>query len=265
MFSENASMLEQEYARRRCVIYRGRFLRGSLRLPLCLFAAALIACLAACGGNSTTTPPGPPTGTQHLYTAGGAARALQFALPLTSTSPAAILSNPATNGVYSVAVDPAGNVADGDFAGNITIFNGPVTGSASASATFKNGTAIAVDQLVFNSAGDLFFTNNNAQSIGELPHSGGSVTLHLSVPAGSDARDIAVGPGDRVLVSARFGNTIYMLTTGAPVPLAGRLSFGLGGREVLVRVAAIFCPIFPDLPMPATITFPRRRRTSVSK
>jgi hypothetical protein len=60
-----------------------------------------------------------------------------------------------------VAVDPAGNLATGDFAGNITIFNGPITGSAPASATFKNGAATVVPQLVFNSAGDLFATTNS--------------------------------------------------------------------------------------------------------
>lgn len=161
MFGENACMLEHECAQCRWVVDRGRFLRVFFRLLLCLFAAALIACLSACGGNSTPTPPGPPAGTQHLYTDGGPGRALQFALPLTGTSPTAILSNPTTNNISSVAVDPAGNLATGDFAGNITIFSGQVTGSASASVTFKNGTVTVVDQLVFNSAGDLFATTNS--------------------------------------------------------------------------------------------------------
>jgi hypothetical protein len=60
-----------------------------------------------------------------------------------------------------VAVDSAGNVAVGAFGGSISIFNGPITGSASASATFKNGTSTLVDNLAFNSAGDLFATTNS--------------------------------------------------------------------------------------------------------
>ena len=43
------------------------------------------------------------------------------------------------------------------------------------------------------------------------------------------------------------------------------------GDRVLLNVAAIFCPIFPDLPIPTTTTFERRlivsmiRVTAVSK
>ncbi len=126
-----------------------------------MFAAAFIACLTACGGSSTTPPPpGPPAGTQHLYTGGGAGIAFQFALPVTGTVPTATLTTSTTNIVSAVAVDSAGNVAVGDVAGNITIFNGPITNSASASATFKNGTATTVGPLAFNSAGDLFAATN---------------------------------------------------------------------------------------------------------
>jgi hypothetical protein len=60
--------------------------------------------------------------------------------------------------VTAVAVDSAGNVALGDTGGNISIFNVPITSSASASATFKNGTSTSVENLAFNSAGDLFAT-----------------------------------------------------------------------------------------------------------
>ena len=70
--------------------------------------------------------------------------------------------------VFALAVDSAGNVAVGDFSGNISIFNAPITGSASPSATFKNGTATFVDNLAFNSAGDLFATTNSNQ-INVLP------------------------------------------------------------------------------------------------
>lgn len=138
-------------------------MRASFRLPLCLFTAVFIACLAACGGSTKPTVPGPPPGTQHLYTNGTTGHALQFALPLSGSAPSATLSLATASDVSALAVDSAGNVAAGAFGGSITIFNGPITGSASASATFKNGTSTLVDNLAFNSAGDLFATTNSNQ------------------------------------------------------------------------------------------------------
>jgi hypothetical protein len=94
-----------------------------------------------------------------LYTNGATGHALQFALPLAESTPTATLSLPTASDVTALAVDSAGNVAVGDASGSISIFNGPITGSASASATFKNGTSTFVDSLAFNSAGDLFATS----------------------------------------------------------------------------------------------------------
>ena len=149
-------MLEPNYAGLRRLVYRERLLRASSRVPLCLFAAAFIACLAACGGSTNT--PGPPSGTQHLYTNGALGHAVQFALPLTGSTPTATLSLPTTINVSALAVDSAGNVAVGASDGSISIFTAPITSSSSASATFKNGTSTSVENLVFNSAGDLFAT-----------------------------------------------------------------------------------------------------------
>lgn len=154
-------MLERNYAGPRCLVYR-----CSSRWPLCLFAAAFIACLAACGGSKS---PVPPPGTQHLYTNGATGHALQFTLPLSGSAPSATLSLAPASDVSAVAVDSAGNVAVGAFGGSISIFNGPITGSASASATFKNGTSSFVDNLAFNSAGDLFATTNS-NSINVFTH-----------------------------------------------------------------------------------------------
>lgn len=153
-------MSEHRFAGTRCVVYPEGFLGCSFRLLFCLVAAAFIACLAACGGSTKPPVPGPPPATQHLYTSGTTGHALQFPLPLSGSAPSATLSLATASDVSAVAVDSAGNVATGDFAGNITIFNGPITGSASASATFKNGSSTSVDNLAFNSAGDLFATTN---------------------------------------------------------------------------------------------------------
>ena len=152
----------------RCLVYRERVLYCSSRLPLFLFIAAFVACLTACGG-STNVPPGPPPGTQHLYTNGALGHAVQFALPLSGSTPTATLSIPTASTVSAMAVDSAGNVAVGAFGGSISIFNAPVTGSASASATFQNGTSTFVENLAFNSAGDLFATTNS-NSINVFTH-----------------------------------------------------------------------------------------------
>src|SRR6476661_10391195 len=106
-------MLEHNYAGPRYLTYRESFLRVSIRLTLCLFAAALIACLAACG--SSTNLPGPPSGTQHLYVDGTQGHVLQFALPISGSSPSATLSLPTASIVAAVG-------------GSISIFKGPITG-----------------------------------------------------------------------------------------------------------------------------------------
>ena len=155
-------MLEHNYAGSRCLSYGKSFLHTSSHRLLFLLAAAFIACLAACGGSTKMpVPPGPPPATQHLYTAGTTGHALQFALPLAGSTPTATLSLATASDVSAVAVYPAGNVAVGAFGGSISICTGPITGSGSASATFKNGTSTLVDNLAFNSTGDLFATTNS--------------------------------------------------------------------------------------------------------
>jgi hypothetical protein len=96
-----------------------------------------------------------------LYINGTTGHALQFALPLTGSAPTATLSLATASDVSAVVVDSAGNVAAGAFGGSISIFNGPITGSASASATFNNGSSTLIEGLAFNSAGDLFATTNS--------------------------------------------------------------------------------------------------------
>ena len=120
-----------------------------------VFVGLAIVCLAACGGNSTTTP----VVVQHLYVANDntPGQVLVYTLPITSTStPAVTLSNAATANLVAVAVDANGNIATGDNAGHLAVFNAPITASTTAAATFNNGAASNNGQLVFNSAGDLF-------------------------------------------------------------------------------------------------------------
>ena len=163
-------MLEHNHAGSRCRVYRERLLHCSSRRTLCLFTAVFIACLAACGGSTKPTVPGPPPGTQHLYTNGatGHARSVR-ATPLRARHRAATLSIPTASDVSALAVDSAGNVAVGASGGSISIFNAPISSSASPSVTFQNGTSTFVENLAFNSAGDLFATTNS-NSINVFTH-----------------------------------------------------------------------------------------------
>ena len=246
-------MLEHNYPGPRCLVYRERLLYCSSRWPLCLFAAAFIACLAACGGSTNPpVPPGPPSGTQHLYTNATTGHALQFALPLTGSTPTATLSLATASDVSAVAVDSAGNVATGDLAGNISIFNGPITGSASASATFKNGTATSVEQMVFNSAGDLFATSfTNQINVFTHPLTSASTPSQVITSANlTSGFGVALDSANNLIVSNspnRAGSNLLVYAppyTGLPiatavVPAANYSDLAISGTQLFVVASQV--------------------------
>jgi hypothetical protein len=145
-----------------------------------------------------------------------------------------------------VAVDSAGNVAVGAFGGNISIFNGPITGSASASATFKNGTSALVDNLAFNSAGDLFATtNSNTINVFTHPLTSAStpsqvitnVNLSSSVGVVLDSANNLIisnspGPGSNLLVLAPPYTGLPVVT--AMVPAASYRQMAISGTQLFV-------------------------------
>src|SRR5215471_363979 len=162
-------------------------------LVIRLLAALVIASLVACGGGHLRIPPPPP---QHLYVGNDNAsgQILQYTLPITSSStPSLTLANSNTVNLVAVAVDFNGNLADSDLAGNIAIFNAPLTSSTTASAAFKNGTSLAA-QLVYNSAGDLFATTQSNK-------------VNLFTHPLSSSSTPSLGITDASLVSA-FGATL---------------------------------------------------------
>ena len=177
---------------------------------LCLLSCTVL--LSGCGGGSTNTP-GPQSGTQHLYTGDITGHALQFALPLTGSTPTATLSLPTASIVTAVAVDSAGNVAVGADDGSISIFKGPIVGSGSASATFQNGTSTFVDNLVFNSAGDLFATSfTNQINVFTHPLTSASTPSQVITSANLTSSD------GLVLDSAN-----NLIVTNAPSPASSNL------------------------------------------
>lgn len=246
-------MLEHNYTGFRRIIYREIFLRASFRLPLCLFAAAFIACLAACGGSTNT--PGPPSGTQHLYTNGTTGHVLQFALPLSGSTPKATLSLPTANDVSAVAVDSAGNVAVGAFGGSISIFTGPITGSASPSATFKNGASTFVDNLAFNSAGDLFATTNS-NSINVFTHP----LTSASTPSQVISVNLTASDG------LAFDSANNLIVSNAPTPTSSNLLvYAQPYNGVPIATAAIPAASYRQMAISGTQLFVVNSNVSASK
>ena len=241
-------MLEHNYAGSRCLIYGESFLRTSSRLLLFLFIAAFIACLAACGGSTKPpVPPVPPPATQHLYINGTTGHALQFALPLTGSTPTATLSLATASDVTAVAVDSAGNVALGDASGSISIFNGPITGSGSASATFKNGTSTFVDTLAFNSVGDLFATSfTNQINVFTHPLTSASTPSQVITSANlTSAFGVALDSANNLIVSnspTPAGSNLLVYAppyTGLPiatavVPAANYRQMAISGTQLFI-------------------------------
>jgi hypothetical protein len=238
-------MLEHNYAG----LYRKKPLRDSFRLTLCLFAAAFIACLAACSGSTNT--PGPPAGTQHFYTNGTTGHVLQFALPLSGSAPTATLSLPTASDVSAVAVDSAGNVAVGTFGGSISIF----TGSASASATFKNGTSTFVDNLAFNSAGDLFATTNS-NSINVFTHP----LTSASTPSQVISVNLTASDG------LAFDSANNLIVSNTPTPTSSNLLvYAPPYNGVPIATAAIPAASYRQMAISGTQLFVVNSQVSASK
>ena len=241
-------MLEHNYAGSRCLSYGKSFLHTSSHRLLFLLIAAFIACLAACGGSTKMpVPPGPPPATQHLYTAGTTGHALQFPLPLTGSAPSATLSLATASDVSAVAVDPAGNVAVGAFGGSISIFNGPITGSAAALATFKNGTSTFVDNLAFNSTGDLFATtNSNTINVFTHPLTSASTPSQVITSANlTTSVGIVLDSANNLIVSnspSPLGSNLLVYAppyTGLPiatamVPAASYREMAINGTQLFI-------------------------------
>jgi hypothetical protein len=240
-------MLEHIYAASRCLLNRERLLHCSSRRILAIFVAAFIGCLVACGGSSKSTVPGPPVATQHLYTSGTTGHALQFPLPLTGATPTATLSLPTAIDVSALAVDATGNVAVGAFDGNISIFNGPITGSASASATFKNGTSTFVGNLAFNSTGDLFATTGgNTINVFTHPLTSASTPSQVITSANlTTSVGVALDSANNLIVSnvpSPLGSNLLVYAppyTGLPiatamVPAASYRQMAISGTQLFV-------------------------------
>ncbi len=190
-----------------------------------------------------------------MYTNGATGHALQFALPLSGSTPTATLSLATASDVTAVAVDSAGNVALGDASGNISIFNGPITGSASASATFKNGASTFVDNLVFNAAGDLFATSFTNQI---------NVFTHPLTSASTPSQVISV-----TLTASdglAFDSANNLIVSNAPTPTSSNLLvYAPPYNGVPIATAAIPAASYRQMAISGTQLFVVNSNVSASK
>jgi hypothetical protein len=201
-----------------------------LRRSLVIVALAAVA--AGCNGGGATAPaihtgvtaptatptPTPtPTPAQHLYvgndnTPGGIR---QYSLPLTAASVANFTI--ASNNVTAVALDASGNLAAGDFAGNLTYFAAPLSGTSTPAAAFKNGAAVGNGQIAFTTAG-AFWVATEANSVNQFtpPFSNastpsGNVTNAALVTSLGTAFDTAQ---NLYISNAGTGATVINCTSG---------------------------------------------------
>ena len=245
--SQNRFMPEHNYAGPRYVVYPERFLYRSFRLTFCLVAAAFIACLAACGG-STNHARAATWDAAFVYQWHHRPRSSVRAAPLRARHRPRPCRSPQPAMSRAVAVDSAGNVAVGAAGGNISIFNGPITGSASASATFKNGTSTFVDNLVFNSAGDLFATSfTNQINVFTHPLTSASTPSQVITSANLTSSDgIVLDSANNLIVSNSLpsptGSNLLVYAppyTGLPiatavVPAASYRQMAISGTQLFV-------------------------------
>ena len=204
----------------------------SVRL-LCVlaFLAVFIVFLAGCGGGMGGSR---SSASEHLYVGDNATpgEVLQFTLPLTNSSIAGVtLSNSATNNIVGLAVDSSGNLATGDSAGHLTIYNAPIGNSSTASASFLNGRAGSTtgsDQLFFTSAGDLYAaTAGPSFNIFSHPLSSSSTpsniindkTLNLTAGAAFDSG------GNLIISNAGTGSSNLVVCAPLPAGLTPNVTF----------------------------------------
>jgi hypothetical protein len=78
----------------------------------------------------------------------------QYTLPISPSSTPNFTF--AASNTVSVGVDGSGNVAIGDFTGNLKFFTAPISGASTPAASFVNGAGPNTGQIIFNPAGQMF-------------------------------------------------------------------------------------------------------------
>ncbi len=161
--------------------------------------------------------PVPSAFAQQLYvsndnTPGGV---LQFTLPISSSS-ISNFSIPSDN-VVTVGLDGNGNLALGDFVGNLKFFTRTLSGASTPSASFKNGTGTNDGQIVFTAGGDFFVpTVGNRVNFFTHPFSNASTpSLSLTNSAMASAIGLALDAAQNLYISNAGTGTSITCSSGA--------------------------------------------------
>ncbi len=207
-----------------------------MKFTVRLLTIAFIACLTACGSDSSVPAP------QHLYVGNDSnpGAILQYTLPITSAStPSATV---AANNVMCLTVDAAGNVVSGDLSGNLSVFNAPITSASTPAATFSNGTYIG--QILLDSTDDLLVTNQGgSMNLFLHPLSSSSTVSQTISPAGiTSIFGAALDSAANLVITANF-NALAVIAppyTGTPTVAPAALASGAGYRKIAIHNGQVF-------------------------
>jgi hypothetical protein len=168
----------------------------------------------------------------------------QYTLPISGSSTPNFTV--VSNNVVTVAQDGSGNLAVGDFAGQLKFFTAPLSGASTASATFANGAGTNDGQIAFNLAGD-FFVATVGTTVNKFTHpfSNASTPSQAITTAGMTAAiGVALDAAQNLYISdsGGSGSSLFVLAppyTGAPIhtpPIAGKFyrKMAVSGTQLFV-------------------------------
>jgi len=171
----------------------------------------------------------------------------EYSLPISASSTPNFTI--ASSTVIALAFDAKGNLAVGALGGGLTLFNAPLSGSSSPSATFKNGALTNVGQIAFTAAGD-FFTSAFGNSVNLFTHpfsNASSPSMSITNAFISSAAGLAVDAAQNLYISNTGGsgaNTFGYLVVYAPpytgAPIVSSDVFGVNYRKMVMSGTQLF-------------------------
>src|SRR5260221_2820729 len=198
---------------------------------------------------------------------------LQYNLPVSASSTPN--GGVASDNVVSVAIDPSGNMAVGNFSGGLTFFTAPLTAASVPSASFPNGGGSNAGQIAFTPAGDFFVSTAGAQGVNKFtaPFSNASTpsqsitAVGLTAPIGvalDAAQNLYIsnsaGGGSNIYVYAPPYNGVPTITPAVPGTFYRKMA--VNGTQLFVddlsgatgKVEAYNIPITTASVLPCSIT-----------
>jgi hypothetical protein len=151
----------------------------------------------------------------------------------------------ASTGNSGIALDAAGDLAQGDNTGHVRFFSAPLSAASTPSASFADGGVSSIGQMAFSSAGDLYATGDNNVNVFTHPFTNASVPSLIHTGLAS-SYGIAFDAAAKLYVAgstATGGSQIDVFAppyTGAPTvvtPAIPGVTYGMvaiSGNQLLV-------------------------------